>query len=561
MKSIIRNYLAKLAAGRTDDGIMITLPDPKKINFQEAMIQDLLMRNGVDPNAITSEEMLKSILNQIDMASKQTAPSGIRGTRSAQILDMEGQTIPQGSQIMGGKAVDTDVDTIVNNIKSMEPITAMKEANSVIARKGKYKNLTPEQSKKILQDTEDHIFERDVKPSEFDPDIEDMADGGRIGYFMGSKLPKGAAALREMLKFFSKGSATKKTPSEMLQMVNPKQFNRLLEDPNIYRKFNVQEGIGAPEMIKNMQSKMGEDRIKMIEEVLGAAKNIKGADDKIVKYETEIIQEMIKKGADPEMAQNIAKMLSKTMVDAVGKKGTPKLTDEGIMQLENILKNMETGGKEKRSLNADGGRIGLKAGMTKRAFLKLMGGTGAAIGAAKSGIFSGFGKGAGKQAAKEVVEQGVRSTPPPYFFELANKIKMLGKPDKVTYADRVEIHRYRGKNGDEYELIEDLNTGDVRITKDKTGVGSYGDKTFDTIEDRTVLEYKKGDADVDPESGTAFKSADEYEEYKVEFDADGTPADATELDAVVQKEIIEEATGDAPSIKKAGGGIARMLGE
>ena len=35
----------------------------------------------------------------------------------------------------------------------------------------------------------------------------------------------------------------------------------------------------------------------------------------------------------------------------------------------------------------------------------------------------------------------------------------------------------------------------------------------------------------------------------------------TELDAVVQKEIIEEATGDAPSIKKAGGGIARMLGE
>ena len=61
MKSIIRNYLAKLAAGRTDDGIMITLPDPKKINFQEAMIQDLLMRNGVDPNAITSEEMLKSI--------------------------------------------------------------------------------------------------------------------------------------------------------------------------------------------------------------------------------------------------------------------------------------------------------------------------------------------------------------------------------------------------------------------------------------------------------------------------------------------------------------------
>ncbi len=43
--------------------------------------------------------------------------------------------------------------------------------------------------------------------------------------------------------------------------------------------------------------------------------------------------------------------------------------------------------------------------------------------------------------------------------------------------------------------------------------------------------------------------ADEYEEYKVEFDPDGTPADATDMDAIVQKEIIEEAKGDAPLIK------------
>ena len=53
----------------------------------------------------------------------------------------------------------------------------------------------------------------------------------------------------------------------------------------------------------------------------------------------------------------------------------------------------------------------------------------------------------------------------------------------------------------------------------------------------------------------------EYEEYKVEFDADGTAADATEIDNLSKKEIIEEATKEAPSIKKAGGGIARMLGE
>ena len=34
-----------------------------------------------------------------------------------------------------------------------------------------------------------------------------------------------------------------------------------------------------------------------------------------------------------------------------------------------------------------------------------------------------------------------------------------------------------------------------------------------------------------------------------------------DTDIIVQKEIIEESAEEAPSIKKAGGGIARMLGE
>ena len=64
----------------------------------------------------------------------------------------------------------------------------MKEANSVIGRKGKYKNLTKEQSQKILKETNDHIFERDIP---IDP--EDFAQGGiagmlgeRDGYYKGS---------------------------------------------------------------------------------------------------------------------------------------------------------------------------------------------------------------------------------------------------------------------------------------------------------------------------------------------------------------------------------------
>ena len=109
INKIIRNFLAKQVAGRSDDGIMITLKDPKKVELLENIMADLLMRNGIDPRAITSEAQLKTILNQIEAASKQTTQSGIRNTQSAKVFDMEGKEIPKGSKIMGGKAIDDDL--------------------------------------------------------------------------------------------------------------------------------------------------------------------------------------------------------------------------------------------------------------------------------------------------------------------------------------------------------------------------------------------------------------------------------------------------------------------
>ena len=87
-------------------------------------------------------------------------------------LQKEGEVIQAD---FGGGVTDIVTETIAV-IKSKKPIDAMKEANSVIGRKGKYKNLTQEQSQKILKDTNDHIFERDIP---IDP--ENMAGGGIAG--------------------------------------------------------------------------------------------------------------------------------------------------------------------------------------------------------------------------------------------------------------------------------------------------------------------------------------------------------------------------------------------
>jgi hypothetical protein len=46
-------------------------------------------------------------------------------------------------------------------IVKKEPIEAMKEVNKVIGKKGKYKNLTQKDIDRIVDQTEDHIFQRD----------------------------------------------------------------------------------------------------------------------------------------------------------------------------------------------------------------------------------------------------------------------------------------------------------------------------------------------------------------------------------------------------------------
>jgi hypothetical protein len=217
------------------------------------------------------------------------------------------------------------------------------------------------------------------------------------------------------------------------------------------------------------------------------------------------------------------------------------------------------GGKQAKAM---GGRIGYKDGPDqpgRRKFMKIMGGL------ATLPILGKFFKGAktAAPAAQKVMENfsSTASEAPSYFFDLVTKIKMFGKQSKVGPSERVNEFSYIGKNGDQYTLTEDIATGDAQIVKDKMGIGSYGDKTFDTINDRTVLEYKAPKKDVDPDTQRFIDEAAEYEEYRVEFDQDGTQAGADAIDEIIQKEIIEEATKEAPSIKKAGGGIARMLGE
>jgi len=209
MLTAIRQWVIRTmmkAKGQT--GVVQTLPNQKIIDINTQITAQKLMANGIEPNSLKNADQVENAIIAIE--SRPKVQEGIKSTSSAKVFDLEGKEIPPGAKIMGGKESkdSNDVNKIIADIKSMNPIDSMKEANAVIGRKGKYKDLTPEESKKILQDTEDHIFERDIKPKETDMDFDDndFAQGGRAGYFLGGSSKAGKAFLEFMKKFKVKQS-------------------------------------------------------------------------------------------------------------------------------------------------------------------------------------------------------------------------------------------------------------------------------------------------------------------------------------------------------------------
>jgi len=178
------------------------------------------------------------------------------------------------------------------------------------------------------------------------------AEGGRIGLFLGGPLTIGKGQLKELLKYMAKGASHGKTGSEILQMVNPKQFNKMLNDPAIMGKVTADAPEGMPGLIKNYIKKLDSERADMLGELIGTGRKIKKADDDIIKYKMTIIEDMVSKGMDRKTAENMAETLATMMEQQAGKKATPKITDQGLLEMENIQKNLLT---KDRKLQATGG--------------------------------------------------------------------------------------------------------------------------------------------------------------------------------------------------------------
>ena len=205
-----------------------------------------------------------------------------------------------------------------------------------------------------------------------------------------------------------------------------------------------------------------------------------------------------------------------------------------------MKKKMKSKGYAKggpKIMKAMGGRIGFKegGGMTRRTFLKLLGGL------ASIPFVGKFLKPAAK-ASKAVEVASKASGVPAYFPKLVEKIQLLGDDVSRTRAtgERQIVKEYKG-----YELTEEMDTGKLTIKRDNYTSEEY-------------LQFEPGGQYYDETRKKVIKYPEQYEEVTVKPDYEGKMKDVDYgLDNIDE---IKREVGET-EIKKSGGGLAYMMGE
>ena len=587
MLTAIRNWVVQTMM-KGQSGVVRTLPKREIIELNTQMTAERMMRNGINPEDMKTVGQVENVVKQID-TPKVNVNTGVTSVKKADVMDMEGNKIPEGSKIMGGKEIKESDAAIkarieADNKKGLESI-----------REKQYQEAVKKEQAKADADP-DYIM--DI----IDP--EDFATGGRVGL-------KGAG----FINFIKNMTMNKKSPLQFGKdyIKNVKEKTLRANETGKFMDLPIAE-VGIPgaagafvnnqirKKLENMNEDQKEENLKMfimelendefydkypdirdemIADYTERLFGVKKADGGRIGLKGAGFLNFIKKFKIKQSGDDVKDFLSKRqfMKDIVGNTEKNKKARDLQMLKEAMEKARKEGGfkfkdidvekdikpifdqSKDRTLNSDGGRIGYKVGSVdkiRRLVLKAMGAGTIGIGAAKSGIFSGFGKGAGKTVAKEVAQQTTSSMPPPYFFKLAEKIKKFGS-DTTPTNDRTIAKSLKSKDGkSDYLLEEDVTTGDTIIKK----INKEGDEMITDVE---IMEFRKGE-DVMTKDGKTMKTPDEYEEVtesnaRIEGDVFNDPYYSDGIEETQIKKIIDEVDDTTPSIKYASGGLAYMLGE
>jgi len=672
--------------------------DVNKMGGAIAQIKQQVREGGLQLTK-SQQKFLDDQMKQVEMVFEQlqqpTKETGIKSTQSAKIFDLQGQEIPQGSKIMGGKAVDDTkmIDDAIENaspgfVKGDTKYNAELVAEDLAERMGVvYDDLDTRQRADIygkaydrlskrnfqLRQTEKQIAERlgrenkkavgnirkkklrdeisklddkiearklqleqrGVEDFETDSlfnkldeqrndlelkldfedmvDPEDMAQGGRAGYFLGGlgRIIK-AASETSPLQAYKRYLQSVKNRAQKGDMKSLAPELGVVTAGGIFINRRVQD------VLKNMKEKDMENNLENFKKELNADpfyKKYPELKDKTIEAYTERL--FGEKKADGGRA-GFKEGNKKITIDAAGSKsgkqqimGAPKgitadresidaiikadipisekidllakyqygkgrtriekdgqeiFLDEGGFKSRDIglgfnkegegiggtlTYNLESGEPEfnigfRKRFN-EGGRIGFKDGMTRRTFMKILGG---AMAIPIVGKFLKLAKVG--QAVKKVPIIKTADVPgkPEWFDQLVNKVITEGDDMTRQFAtkEREIVHATKIDEDNFVIVTQDLDEGAVRVEY-QSDANVFGE----TVQ----LQYKKPLPDESvPNPKAEFTTAESGpvgrqvgpDDYDIEVDEVGGTS-IRDLDSDVSK-LKEYATGQKPTMKE-----------
>ena len=573
MLAAVRQYILREILKQKPKGIVTSLPNKDLVEMNVQITAQFLMQNGIDPNVLRNANQVENAIKSIE--NKPKVQEGIRSTSKAKIFDLEGKEIKDPKNIIGGKEINQQTlneelmkteNPYSDLVKTPRPKTIKEREAEVLARLEKENKEAAQRirDRKKLEDRAIEDFVDDaggVNPDDprgiddFIPEPEDMATGGRAGFKTGLgkrflDLIKGKPKLKFDERRFREGPID----LDFLKNIEQKDIEKFIRTRDtggpggygMYKNFaDMPAGLRAAELIKTIKTTDGRINYKAAELFLG--KKLKGN----------------------ESADELIQMLNRQEMRAEGgriglKEGlTPSFEDylkergmiEKRQRLEQLMKDFQEDMRrrkvmEQKQMVANGGRIGFKEGMSRRTFLKLLGGLAAVP------IIGKFIKPmkVGKKVAKvPIIKTDDVPGKPEWFDALVNKVIIEGDnvTKKFATAERQSIHQKTLKDGSVVRVTEDVDDGAVRVEYESDA---------NVFEDTVQMEYKKPLPDEgDPRPTAQFTTAEsgpvgrggrspDGDDYEIDVDEVGGTS-IRDLDSDVSK-LKEYATGQKPTMKE-----------
>jgi hypothetical protein len=540
MKAVIQWVLRTMMKDQT--GIVRTMPKKDLVDFNVAMTMERLMRNGIDPNSLKNANQVENAINQIE--APRNVQQGIKSTKSAKVFNIEGKELDPKKPIIGGTQTG--------------------------------KELSPELSERLRGTNVDRIKQRiaDKKIDDLPPGDDDLPPPGSRGGpdDIAAPIQSADESLRDMMEAEIKKKLETGNKKGIARIrARQKMLNDAIDDAS--PGFSGDRKVDAELVAENLAERMGlvyddlptKQRLDLYDQAYTGL-------SKKRQIQRESLEDFVDDagGVDPDDPRGIDDFIPDDDPEPLAQGGRAgfsnggidvlKIEDEALQRAINAFKYYQSMGGKKNfrdylresgrfgdQFRAEGGRIGFKDGMTRRTFLKILGG---AMSIPIIGKFLAPMK-VGKTVTKvPMIKTDNVPGKPEWFDALVNKVIMEGDDVTKTFAtgERQSIHQKRLDDGSVVRVTEDIDDGAVRV--------EYESET-NVFGDTATMQYKKPLPDEgDPRPTAEFTTAESGpvgrsygpDDYEIEVDEVGGTS-IRDLDSDVSK-LKEYATGKKLTMKE-----------